>query len=157
MHEELDRKNGEKLGSIAELLEVTDTLLAQRVRGSMDLLREYARGLGVTRLGETVAVGDLRAPDLLLGDHPQANGATLVDTVTALMGGTAILFVRSGDDSVRVSTDVKRSRRPRATQHRAGIIASRTRICGAELNIQSMGKVGGSLVFPGYRPSALDE
>lgn len=152
MREELDRKNGEKLGSIAELLEVTVTLLTQRVRGSIDLLREYARGLG-----ETVAVGDLRAPDLLLGDHPQTNGATLVDTVTALMGGTAILFVRSGDDSVRVSTDVKRSRRPRATQHRAGIMASRTRTCGAELNIQSMGKVGGSLVFPGYRPSALDE
>lgn len=33
--------------------------------------------------------------------------ATLVDTVTALMGGTATLFVRSGDDFVRVSTNVK--------------------------------------------------
>ena len=114
MRKELDRNNAEKLGNIAELLEVTDSLLMQRVRGSMGLLREYAKGMGAVRLGETVSVGDLLVPDLLLGDRPQANDATLVDTVTALMGGTATLFVRSGDDFVRVSTNVKRDDGARA-------------------------------------------
>ena len=114
MREELDRNNAEKLGSIAELLEVTDTLLMQRVRGSMGLLHEYGKDLGAARLGEMVDVGDLRVPDLLLGEHAQANDAALVDTVTALMGGTATLFVRSGDDFVRVSTNVKRSDGERA-------------------------------------------
>ena len=114
MREELDRDNAEKLDSIAELLEVTDSLLMQRVRGSMGLLHEYGKGLGTARLGETVGVGDLLVPDLLLGDRPQANDATLVDTVTALMGGTATLFVRSGDDFVRVSTNVKRDDGARA-------------------------------------------
>ena len=114
MREELDRNNAEKLGAIAELLEVTDTLLMQRVRGSMGLLHEYGKGLGAARLGEMVGIGNLRVPDLLLGEHAQANDATLVDTVTALMGGTATLFVRSGEDFVRVSTNVKRSDGERA-------------------------------------------
>lgn len=45
-------------------------------------------------------------PDLLLGSEAQGNSYQLVDDLTAIMGGTATLFSRTGDDFVRISTNV---------------------------------------------------
>ena len=42
------------------------------------------------------------------------NNFTLVDAVVKEMGGTATLFVKSGDDFVRVSTNVKKDDGSRA-------------------------------------------
>ncbi|MBL8483887.1 MAG: Cache 3/Cache 2 fusion domain-containing protein, partial [Rhodocyclaceae bacterium] len=48
-----------------------------------------------------------QVPDLLLGAESQAGRYELVDGVTAIAGGTATLFVASGNDFVRLSTNVK--------------------------------------------------
>ena len=69
---------------------------------------EPGMALGEPRLGPTVAAGNERAPKLLLGETAQANGFALVDGLTKVMGGTATLFSRQGDDYVRISTNVMR-------------------------------------------------
>ncbi|WVM88637.1 Cache 3/Cache 2 fusion domain-containing protein [Halopseudomonas pachastrellae] len=74
----------------------------------MALLMEPGMALGEPRLGPTVAAGNERAPKLLLGETAQANGFALVDGLTKVMGGTATLFSRQGDDYVRISTNVMR-------------------------------------------------
>ncbi len=112
---EAEQSVTEKIRSIGELLEVSDSLLSERVRGSMALLHEWGKDRGIPSLGEAVQVNGQWVRDLVLGTQPQANQFELVDAVTRLMGGTATLFVKNGDDFVRVSTNVKRDDGTRAT------------------------------------------
>ncbi len=95
--------------NVIRLLSVTDDIIMERVRSSMTILQESGKALGQARLGETVVVGEHRVPQLYLGDEPMANRYELVDSVTRKMGGTATLFVRSGSDFVRVSTNVMKN------------------------------------------------
>jgi methyl-accepting chemotaxis protein len=104
----------QQTGFLSQLLGVTEVLVNQQVQGSMKLLQERADALGAPRLGAPVQVKDKTVPELFLGKNPQANHFDLVDGVTRLLGGTATLFVRSGDDFVRISTNVKNSQGERA-------------------------------------------
>jgi len=82
-----------------------------RVRASMRVLRSATDALGSANFapgGSTERVGDREVPVLRFGLTPVANDFTVVDHTTNLMGGTATLFVRSGEDFVRVSTNVLR-------------------------------------------------
>ncbi|NGX14769.1 Cache 3/Cache 2 fusion domain-containing protein, partial [Wenzhouxiangella sp. XN24] len=88
------------------LLEVIDALVTEQAISAMTLLQERADEMGLPYLeGETV-VGDRTVPQLYFGDEPQANRFNLVDQVVGTVGGSATLFVKSGDDFVRVSTNV---------------------------------------------------
>ncbi|MEX1201547.1 MAG: Cache 3/Cache 2 fusion domain-containing protein [Methylophaga sp.] len=88
-------------------LTVTDSLMRQQVKASMSVLLDRIERLGrPEQVGQT-QVGDSRVPDLQFGDQSQALQFDLVDRLTDLMGGTATLFSRSGDDFVRISTNVK--------------------------------------------------
>ncbi|MDX1588874.1 MAG: Cache 3/Cache 2 fusion domain-containing protein [Oleiphilaceae bacterium] len=94
---------------ITAMLEITNQLMTERVHNSMDLLKDQGLMLGDPRLGDTVTVGGREVPNLILGDNPQANDFYLVDLVTEIMGGTATLFVKDGEDFVRISTNVQRN------------------------------------------------
>ncbi|WP_417584414.1 methyl-accepting chemotaxis protein [Nitrincola sp.] len=94
------------VANVTSLLSVTDSIMSERVRSSMRLLIQRGQSLGEASQGELIDVNGQSVPELLLGDIPQANRFDLVDGVTAVMGGTATLFSRSGDDFVRVSTNV---------------------------------------------------
>jgi len=88
------------------LLGVIDSIMSERVKSSMALLQELGGQLGEAHQGEKVRVNEREAPDLLLGNTALANQFTLVDKVTAIMGGTATIFSKDGADYVRVSTNV---------------------------------------------------
>ncbi len=88
------------------LLGVIDTIMTERVKSSMALLRDYGGKLGEPIQGEKIRVNDRDVPALFLGDTPIANQFDLVDKVTAIMGGTATIFSRDGADYVRISTNV---------------------------------------------------
>ncbi len=92
----------------ARLLGLTDSIMSERVKNSMQLLIERGTALGSAELDETVRVGTASAPELYLGFTPQANDFALVDGVTSIMGGTATLFTRQGNDFIRISTNVLR-------------------------------------------------
>lgn len=88
------------------LLNVTNSLMAQQVKSSMQLLMQESLQYGEVNRGESVNVAGSTVQDLLLGQRPQANDFTLVDSVTRIMGGTATLFVKEGADFIRISTNV---------------------------------------------------
>lgn len=92
---------------ILSVLSVTNALLQNQTKASMQLfLREIERQGGISQ-GEPVQVADKTVPDLVLAEQTLANQFELVDDLTRLMGGTATLFSRSGDDFVRISTNVQ--------------------------------------------------
>lgn len=88
------------------LLTLTDTMMMERVRSSMRLLREFGAELGKPQVGERIRVNDRETNNLLLGETPVANQFDLVDRVANIMGGTATIFARDGEEFVRVSTNV---------------------------------------------------
>lgn len=89
------------------LLTVTDSLMRQQVEASMQVLMDRIAELGPISQGNRVQVGESGLYNLVFGGAPQAENFMLVDKLTELMGGTATLFSRSGDDFVRISTNVK--------------------------------------------------
>ena len=98
----------QKVQEIIQILSVSDTLLMEQTHGAMRLLIERGNAQGAATLGAAVQVKDKSVPDLLLGGKAQANHFDLVDGVVKVVGGTATLFVKQGEDFVRVSTNVKR-------------------------------------------------
>jgi methyl-accepting chemotaxis protein len=101
-------KAEEYLNSAKRVLNVTDALVSQQTHSSMNLLMERGQALGAVSLGTPTSVKDKTVPNLMLGGKPQANNFELVDGIVKLNGGTATLFVKSGDDFVRISTNVKK-------------------------------------------------
>lgn len=90
------------------ILNITNQLMLAQVHSSMAVLKTMGLQLGTPALGSEVSVMGRQVPELLLGSQSQANQYQLVDSLTEKMGGTATLFVKSGDDFVRVSTNVKK-------------------------------------------------
>ena len=88
------------------LLGVIDSIMAERVKSSMALLRELGGKLGDPQPGAKVAVNGREVANLLLGQSAIANDFSLVDKLTSLTGGTATIFSKDGADYVRISTNV---------------------------------------------------
>lgn len=92
--------------ALLQLLETTHSLMMERVQSSMKLLMARTLEKGTPHLGELVQVAEKKVPDLYFGQTPQANQYELVDGTKNIMGGTATLFVRQGDDFIRITTNV---------------------------------------------------
>lgn len=85
-----------------------------KVHKSMDLLKAETAKLGAPKLDGTDPVAGKAAPALYFGSTKINNNFDVVDDVVKQMGGTATLFVKSGDEYVRVSTNVKKDDGSRA-------------------------------------------
>jgi hypothetical protein len=85
-----------------------------KVHKSMDLLKAEAAKLGAPKLDGTDAVAGKTVPAIYFGSTKINNNFDLVDDVVKQMGGTATIFVKSGDEYVRVSTNVKKDDGSRA-------------------------------------------
>ncbi|MFO8140308.1 MAG: Cache 3/Cache 2 fusion domain-containing protein, partial [Marinobacter sp.] len=108
-------QSNELRNDVLRILSVTDDLMAKRVKSSLTLLTVRGQQLGAPRIEGVEAVAGKEAPALFLGDTLVNNNDGLVDGVTTVMGGTATLFVKDGQDYVRVSTNVKKQDGSRAT------------------------------------------
>lgn len=91
---------------LVNILTVTDAIMLERVKSSMALLKQRGEALGAPNQGDYINVKATQALELRLGNVPQANDFELVDGLTSVMGGTATLFSKTGDDYIRVSTNV---------------------------------------------------
>src|SRR5580704_15047217 len=85
-----------------------------KVHKSMDLLKAEAAKLGAPKIDGTDTVAGQSVPAIFFGSTKIDNNLALVDDVVKQMGGTATIFVKSGDDYVRVSTNVKKDDGSRA-------------------------------------------
>jgi cache 3/cache 2 fusion protein len=81
---------------------------AEDVQAVMQLLKSKAATLGTPSVNGEEAVAGKIVPALHFGATKMNNNFALVDEVQKEVGGTATIFVRSGDEFVRVATNVKK-------------------------------------------------
>jgi len=96
------------------VLEQTDASVSDQVQRGIRLLQSRTGRLGQPQLGSPVALGDRQVPELLFGRTSVHLRYGIVDEIQEIVGGTATLFVRDGDDFVRVSTNVRTATGDRA-------------------------------------------
>jgi hypothetical protein len=87
---------------------------AEDVQAAMQLLKSKAATLGVPSVKGEDAVAGKIVPALYFGETKMNNNFQLVDEVQKERGGTATIFVKSGDEFVRVTTNVKKNDESRA-------------------------------------------
>src|SRR5689334_23477116 len=81
---------------------------AEDVQTAIKLLKSKTAALGAPGVKGEEAVAGKSVPALYFGETKINNNFALVDEVQKEMGGTATLFVKSGDEFVRVATNVKK-------------------------------------------------
>jgi len=77
-----------------------------KVKAAMEALKAATTKLGPPKLEGMEAVGGKNASALYFGTTKMNNNYDIVDTVVKAHGGTATLFAKTGDEYVRVSTNV---------------------------------------------------
>ena len=87
---------------------------ADKVKTSMAALIAKTGALGIPKIDDADPVGGKDAPALFFGGAKMNNSFDVVDAVAKEQGGVATLFVKSGDDFVRVATNVKKDDGSRA-------------------------------------------
>ena len=80
----------------------------------MEMLKSKAEKLGTPKIEGTDTVAGKQVPALYFGSIKQNNNFALVDDVVNEAGGTATIFVKSGDEFVRVATNLKKDDGSRA-------------------------------------------
>jgi hypothetical protein len=85
-----------------------------QVRPAMAFLKAETAKLGSPEIKGEEAVAGKDAPALFFGETKMNNNFALVDKVQEEMGATATLFVNSGDEFIRVATNVKKADGSRA-------------------------------------------
>ena len=88
--------------------------VAQKVKTSMELLQSGAAKLGSAKIEGTDRVAEKQVPAIYFGGTKMNNNFDLVDDVVKKAGGTATIFVKSGNDYIRVATNVKKEGGSRA-------------------------------------------
>jgi hypothetical protein len=88
---------------------------AEDVQVAMQRLKSKAATLGAPSIKGKDAVAGKTVPALYFGATKMNNNFALVDEVQKEVGGTATIFVKSGDEFVRVATNVKKDDGSRAT------------------------------------------
>ena len=83
--------------------------LDAKVKTAMEILRSKAEKLGPAKIEGTDAVAGKTVPAIYFGSSKQNNDFALVDAVAKESGGIATIFVKSGDEYVRVATNLKGS------------------------------------------------
>ncbi len=88
-------------------LSVASTLaMANDPKATILQLEERLNKIGAPKTEGTVAVADKIVPVLLYGPRRINNNFDVVDEIKKSTGATATVFVKDGDDFVRVSTNV---------------------------------------------------
>ena len=87
----------------------------QKVRTAMQLLKSKSENLGPAKIEGKSTVGGQNVPAIYFGGTKMNDNFALVDEVQKQAGGTATIFVKNGDQFVRVATNVRKDDGSRAT------------------------------------------
>ena len=85
-----------------------------KVKTAMELLRSMTDKLGPPKIEGMDTVAGKQLPAIYFGATKMNNNFSLVDDVVKQAGGTATIFVKNGDEFVRVATNVKKDDGSRA-------------------------------------------
>ncbi|GAB4174247.1 MAG: hypothetical protein Fur0032_13880 [Terrimicrobiaceae bacterium] len=109
---ETNRQITGKLDHVQDVLEATDSIYNTLLSASLQLLEKSALSQGAPSL---IPGTDGGLPVLRFGNSQAQNDHSVVDQVTRTMRGTATIFVRDGENFVRVATNVPDQDGGRAT------------------------------------------
>jgi hypothetical protein len=87
---------------------------SDQVKASMAALMAKTKALGAPKIEGVDPVGGKEVPALYFGSSKINNSFDLVDAVAKAQGGVVTLFAKSGDDFIRVATNVKKGDGSRA-------------------------------------------
>ena len=141
-----------KLDHVIDVLGPTNSTYLHLVQSSLALLKMLGREKGEPHLEWTVSSSGSSEAVLYFGTESIAGDDTLVDRVTELMRGTAGIFVKQGDNFVRVSTNLLRSDGSRAV---ASVLDANGAAFAAIRNHQSyfgVAEILGQPSITGYEP-----
>ncbi len=96
-----------RLQHIRDALRTLHAAKMDALRSGMMLLKAEASARGEPNIAGRRALQEALVPNLRLGAETQVGRHEIVDDLTAIMEGTAALFVRDGDAFVRVSTNAE--------------------------------------------------
>lgn len=96
------------------LLEMTQSLVSERVNSSMQLLKQSSLARGEPAINGVVNLNKKAVPNLMFGRETQTGQVGLVDGVTSIENGTATLFVKNNGDFIRIATNVRQKNGTRA-------------------------------------------
>jgi hypothetical protein len=102
------------LAGAATLLPQVGFAQDAKVKTAMELLESKANTLGPPRSEGTDAAAGKEVPAIYFGSTKMNNNFDLVDEVVKQAQGTATIFVKNGDEYVRVATNVKKDDGSRA-------------------------------------------
>jgi hypothetical protein len=101
-----DQEAADQADGMLSVLQAADKLSSQSVQTAMKVLLQEGERLGQPQTGKSAMIEGQLVPDLELGRSSQVGNFGLVDRIKQLTGCTATLFVKSGDQFLRVSTNV---------------------------------------------------
>ena len=101
-----DQQATDQAEAMLTVLQTVDNLSSQSVRSAMKVLLQEGERLGMPEVDRSTTLEEQSVPDLRLGHSSQVGSFVLVDRLKQLTGCTATLFVKKGDQFVRVSTNV---------------------------------------------------
>lgn len=104
----------DSMTSIQNVFVTTATLMEDRTRASMALLKEQIIVRGDAEKGAPVTVSGKTVNNIMIGGRGQAGDFEIVDYVTRLNKGTATIFSKDGDRFVRIATNVMKDDGTRA-------------------------------------------
>lgn len=105
---EVENHVGVKLDHVLDILDATDSIYTHLVRSSMNILKLEANRYGEPSLRTGTDDDGNITPMLYFGDKRIGEDFALVDHITEIMGGTATMFIKKGEQFMRVSTNVRR-------------------------------------------------
>lgn len=99
-------KVNSEIQNVEDQLQTTNNLMLEQVKTAVQVLREKSLLQGTPATSESFVVKDKTVPGLYFGSQLMNDNYSLVDNVVNITGGTATLFVKSGSEFVRISTNV---------------------------------------------------
>ncbi len=94
---------------VSNLLSTARTLVGEHVLSSIALLKHQSLRYGPPAIEGYTAIHGERIPNLVFGSAAQTGNIQLVNDVTRIGSGTATLFVRNGEQFIRIATNVKKA------------------------------------------------
>jgi methyl-accepting chemotaxis protein len=92
--------------NIVQNIDIINTLMTDQNQSAINLLMNTAKSNGEPKQGETVTIGGYSVNNIVFGGEGLANNYRIVDYVKRIVGGTATIFSKKGDDFVRISTNI---------------------------------------------------
>lgn len=99
----------EETQKLSNLLITARTLVSEHVLSSMALLKQYASVEGSPNIEGVTDMLGTEVPNLKFGETAQTGRTILVDSVTRIGSGTATIFVKRGQQFLRIATNVKKA------------------------------------------------